>query len=85
MALICDNCGKKIVYGRQSMHSRGVAGKRWKKRAQKTLRVFKPNLQKISVLVSGKKVQMRLCTDCIKRFRKDGKIKKYQPATSALG
>jgi len=71
---MCDNCGKSLVYGRQSSHHRGVAGKRWKKRAQVTPRTFKPNLQKISVLVSGVKTQMRLCTDCISRFKKDGKI-----------
>lgn len=65
-----------MVYGRQSSHHRGVAGKRWKKRAQVTLRTFKPNLQKISVTVSGVKTQMRLCTDCISRFKKEGKINK---------
>ena len=87
MAYICDNCGKAIVYGRQSTHKRGVAGKRWKKRAQKTLKVFKPNLQKIAVIVNGKKTQMKLCTGCISRFRIEGKIKKAQaPVTKvALG
>lgn len=74
MAFICDNCGKGITYGRQSSHGRGVAGKRWKKRAQSTLRTFKPNIQKVGVMVGGVKVSMRLCTSCIKRFKKDGKI-----------
>jgi large subunit ribosomal protein L28 len=74
MAFICDNCGKGMVYGRQSTHHRGVAGKRWRKRAQTTLRTFKPNLQKVSVSVGGEKSQMRLCTDCVSRFKKDGKI-----------
>lgn len=78
MAYMCDNCGKEKVVGRQSSHGRGVAGKRWKKRAQKTPRVFKPNLQKIAVIVNGKLTQMRLCTSCISRFRKEGKIKKPQ-------
>jgi ribosomal protein L28 len=87
MAYICDNCEKAIVYGRQSTHGRGVAGKRWKKRAQKTLKIFKPNLQKIAVTINGVKSQMKLCTSCISRFRIDGKIKKAQaPATKvALG
>ena len=76
MAYICDNCSKGTVAGRQSTHHRGVAGKRWRKRAPKTLRTFKPNLQKIAVTVAGKAVQMRLCTDCISRFIIDGKIKK---------
>ncbi|EKE13255.1 MAG: hypothetical protein ACD_13C00051G0002 [uncultured bacterium] len=84
MAYICDNCGKGTVHGRQSTHGRGVAGKRWKKRAQKTPRLFKPNLQKISVVVAGKKTQMKLCASCISRFRKIGKIKKPQAASSKV-
>ncbi len=84
MAYICDNCGKSLVYGRQSSHHRGVAGKRWKKRAQVTLRTFKPNLQKISVLVGGVKTQMRLCTDCISRFKKEGKIGGRHLQTASL-
>ena len=84
MAYICDNCEKGIVHGRQSTHKRGVAGKRWKKRAQKTLRTFKPNLQKIAVTISGKKVQMKLCTSCISRFIKEGKIKKFQPKAAKV-
>jgi len=82
MAYICDNCGKGTVHGRQSTHGRGVAGKRWKKRAQKTPRLFKPNLQKIAVVVAGKKTQMKLCASCISKFRKIGKIKKPQAASS---
>ena len=78
MAYICDNCGKGLVRGSQSTHGRGVAGKRWKKRAQKTPRVFKPNLQKIAVIVNEKSTQMRLCASCISRFRKLGKINKPQ-------
>lgn len=64
MAYVCENCGKGVVYGRQSSHGRGVAGKRWRKRAQKTLKVFKPNLQKVA--------GMRLCTSCISKLKKAG-------------
>jgi len=70
MANICDNCAKGKVYGRQSTHGRGVAGKRWRKRAQTTLRTFMPNLQKIA----GQK----LCADCISKLKKEGKITKPQ-------
>lgn len=66
MAYVCDNCGKGMVFGRQSTHGRGVAGKRWRKRAQKTLRTFKPNLQKVG--------GMLLCTNCIKRLKKEGRL-----------
>jgi len=65
MAYICDTCGKGTVHGRQSTHKRGVAGKRWKKRAPVTLRTFKPNLQKIA--------GMRLCAKCLKKFKKEAK------------
>lgn len=61
MAYVCDNCGKGIVAGRTSSHARGVAGKRWKKRAQKTSRLFKPNLQ----MYMGSK----LCSDCISKLK----------------
>ena len=61
MAFACDNCGKGIIFGRTSSHARGVAGKRWKKRAQKTARLFKPNIQ----MYKG----MKLCTDCISKLK----------------
>ncbi len=71
MAYKCDNCGKGIVTGVKQRHHRGVAGKRWRKRAQATKRLFKPNLQNATVMLSGKSVAMKLCTRCIKRFKKD--------------
>ena len=83
MSYICDKCGKDIVVGRSQQHKRGVAGKRWKKRAQMTPRTFKPNLQKIAVMVSGVKKTMKLCAKCIKRFEKEGKLFDYKK--SALG
>lgn len=69
MSYVCDICEKKTVFGVSQQHGRGVAGKRWKKRAQATKRTFKPNLQKATVLVAGNKVKMLLCTKCIKRIR----------------
>lgn len=83
MAYVCDNCGKTIQVGRSGKHGRGVAGKRWKKRAPVTTKVFKTNVQKIGFLVDGKKVSRNLCAKCIKRFKKDDKVKFYtQPLTS---
>lgn len=61
MAYACENCGKGIVAGSSQRHGRGIAGKRWKKRAQETKRTFTPNLQ----MYHGKK----LCTSCIKRLK----------------
>ena len=85
MSYACENCGKKTVAGRTQRHHRGVAGKRWRNRAPMTLRTFKPNLQKASVLVSGVYKQMKLCTSCIKKLKKEGKIKTYKTRTSFAG
>jgi len=59
------------MYGRSHTHHRGVAGGRWKKRAPKTNRVFKANLQPMAIIEDGDTVRVRLCTKCIKRVRKD--------------
>ena len=72
--MICQNCGKIKVMGRSKTHKRGVAGKRWKKRAPVTPRLFNINIQMVTVTENGKETKMKLCTKCIKRFKKDGKI-----------
>ena len=74
---VCDICGKESAVGRSQQHKRGVAGKRWRKRAQSTRRVFKPNLQKKTIVIGDEKSKMRICTKCIKKIKKDGKIKNY--------
>jgi len=61
MSMVCENCGKKRVFGSSQRHGRGVAGKRWNKRAQETKRTFSPNLQ----VYKGKK----LCTSCLKKIK----------------
>lgn len=63
--------GKTSQLGRSHTHHRGVAGGRWKKRAQKTLRVFKPNLQPVTIIENGKKKKVKLATKTIKRIKKD--------------
>lgn len=65
----CSICDKKSQIGRQSRHHRGVAGKQWMKRAQKTLRIFKPNIQ--SVTVDG--TRLKVCTKCLKLIKKGKK------------
>lgn len=61
MSYVCDNCGRGVQYGETGRHGRGVAGGRWKKRAQKTRKVFKPNLHKWK--------GMKLCTKCLRRAK----------------
>ena len=59
------------MFGRRHTHHRGVAGGRWKKRAPKTQRIFRPNLQKVDIIVAGKIKTVKLCTKCLKRIKKD--------------
>lgn len=70
----CFVCGKKKQVGRQSRHHRGVAGKQWLKRAQKTARLYKPNLHPITI--DG--VRMILCAKCIKKLRREEKLAKEE-------
>ncbi len=69
----CYHCGKGILMGRSHTHHRGVAGGRWKKRAPKTQRIFHANLQAVAVLEKGKTINVKLCTKCLKRMKKDVK------------
>lgn len=85
MSYVCQNCGKGIVAGRTQTHHRGVAGKRWKKRATMTIRTFKPNLQRVTLTVGGVSEKVRLCTSCIKKFKKEGKIKTYKTRSQFAG
>ena len=78
MAFACEICGKKTVKGRSQRHGRGVAGRRWKKRAQMTLRRFRPNIQRATFVIQGKEKQMKVCTKCIKRVKKYGSVKEYK-------
>lgn len=67
----CFHCQKTSLYGRSHTHHRGVAGGRWKKRAVKTNRIFKVNLQKVKIILNEVETQVLLCTKCLKRIRKD--------------
>ena len=77
MSYICQICGKGISVGRSQKHRRGVAGKRWKNRAPVTSRLFKPNLQRVTLRIGGERRQMKICTKCLKRIKKYGSIKNY--------
>ncbi|MGB9612574.1 MAG: 50S ribosomal protein L28 [Candidatus Margulisiibacteriota bacterium] len=55
MARVCFICGKKPVVGMRVSHS-----------SRHTKRLFMPNLQKVSILVKGKKRKEYVCTKCLK-------------------
>lgn len=65
MSQQCQLCQKLKQTGIQSRHHKGVAGKQWAKRAQRTVRLFKPNLHKTTI----EGVQYLLCAKCIKRIK----------------
>ena len=75
MAYMCDICGKGKMVGSQHKHHPGVAGGRWKKRAPKTQKIFKPNLHYAKILVEGSMKRVRLCTKCLRRAKEAMKIK----------
>lgn len=55
----CEQCGKTTTFG----HNRSFS-------LRATNRTYKPNLQKVSVLVNGRKVQKTLCAKCIRSMVK---------------
>lgn len=79
----CARCGRGKQYGTLSRHHRGVAGGQWAKRAQKTLKVFKPNLHRAWILVKGKKTRVSLCTKCLRIVKKEQPEKTSKTTASA--
>lgn len=67
----CYISGVGRMHGRSHTHHRGVAGGRWKKRAQKTARTFEPNLQKVLIFEDGLVKRVNLATKVIKRVKFD--------------
>ena len=76
MSRECEICGKKTVAGR-SIARRGLPkykGGVGLKTTGITKRKFKPNIQRVRVLLNGGVRRMRVCTRCIRsgRVRKAG-------------
>jgi large subunit ribosomal protein L28 len=61
MAMMCEMCGKKPVFGNRVSHAHNVSSRRWL-----------PNVQRIRVKVGTAVRRMRVCTRCIR----SGKIQK---------
>lgn len=61
MAMMCEMCGKKPVFGNRISHAHNVSSRRWL-----------PNVQSIRVKVGTAVRRMRVCTRCIR----SGKIQK---------
>ncbi len=74
MARVCTVCNKRTEGGnhvarRGLPKKKGGVGLRCTGR---TLRKFKPNIQKVRAIIDGVPMRVRLCTRCLKR----GKIQK---------
>lgn len=69
MAYKCDLCGKGRTLSTKQRHHRGVAGGKWKHRAQKTLKIIKPNLHAFKGIFEGKKGHWKFCTKCLRRVK----------------
>ena len=61
MSQVCSVCGKHPVAGRNVSHSHRV-----------TNRIYRPNVQKLTVDISGHVQKIRICTKCLKA----GKVKR---------
>ena len=55
----CANCGKGTTFGNNVSHAKN-----------RTPREFRPNLQKITLLENGRRVQKVMCAKCIKSLSK---------------
>jgi large subunit ribosomal protein L28 len=61
MSKVCSICGKHPVAGRSISHSHRV-----------TNRMFRPNVQRITIKVNGVSKKTNVCTECIR----SGKIER---------
>jgi len=58
MSVKCEICGRSALRGNNVSHA-----------TNRRKRVFKPNLQKIRVMVDGTPKRMSVCTSCIRSNR----------------
>ncbi len=59
----CDVCGKGTRFGRNIRHK--DAG-RWGRKARKTNRSFKANVQKRTFVIDGQTIRLNVCTRCLR-------------------
>lgn len=61
MAVHCEVCGKKPVYGNRVSHAHNLRRRRWN-----------PNLHRVRAIVDGVRKRIRVCTACLR----SGRVKK---------
>lgn len=63
MAGKCELCGKTLSFGHNVSFSK-----------RRTNRVFRPNIQKVSIDVKGQPKTINACTRCIRTLSKPGRM-----------
>lgn len=56
----CEICNKGLQFGHNVSHSK-----------RRTNRIWRPNIQKTTVLADGKSVSIKVCTKCLRTLRKN--------------
>ena len=59
----CDLCPKRTQFGRNIRHKHSG---RWARKAPRTNREFRPNIQKKRVMIDGKMQRLNVCTRCLR-------------------
>ena len=67
---ICEMTGKGKMYGHNVSFSQ-----------RKTRKIFKPNVQKRTLVINGKKVRMNISTSALRTLKKKGIIESNQKKT----
>lgn len=60
MSMICELCGKGPASGNTVSHSNRKTRRRWL-----------PNLQTANLVIKGKEQAIRVCTRCLRTYRKN--------------
>jgi large subunit ribosomal protein L28 len=63
MAARCDLCGKGTAFGQNIRHK---STGRWQRKATRTKRYFRPNLQRQVVWRNGERTKLTVCTRCLR-------------------
>jgi large subunit ribosomal protein L28 len=64
----CQVCGKKTSFGRNIRHKHSG---RWERKAPRTNRTFKANIQPKTFLIGGVPIRLKICTRCIRTTTKN--------------
>ena len=56
MSKVCEICGKHPVAGRSVSHSHRTVNRK-----------FRPNIQRVTIVMNGHAKKMNVCTTCLKK------------------